>query len=292
MKKRAGGRRTRQQVVGWPTTRCAGGTHPSGGRLAPCHETELAVDEGMNPHGQRRDPRAEKAFMVGYRGAGDSEPPILVPLKDLSRSGARFLTDREFLVGRVLELELRVPTAQRPMPLAASVVRVRKGPLGLYEHAVQFESVTVTSQQLIDEAVKSFLKANRNKKADAGISRAAAEASSADERGRPRATQAFVVRCRARGEARPPEVSPLRDLSATGARFLCERQFDVGATLEVELLIPTVQQPVPLVAKVVRVNGAAFGLYEHAVRFERRDSASQHAIEEAVGLFLEHRGRS
>ena len=81
-------------------------------------------------------------------------------------------------------------------------------------------------------------------------------------------------------------VSPLRDLSGKGARFLSERPAEVGWVLEMQLVLPNAPQPVSVPARVVWTRPAQSGLLEVGVAFAPHDPAIQQAIDAAVAAFL------
>lgn len=84
-------------------------------------------------------------------------------------------------------------------------------------------------------------------------------------------------------------MSPLKDLSRSGARFLCERTFAVGAVLDVKLLLPVANEPVAVMARVVWVRQRPTGLAEHGIRFALEDSSTGTVIERAVLHTLKRR---
>ena len=111
----------------------------------------------MSPSERRRIPRIKKAFMARYR-VQDQDDWMLSPLKDVCRHGLRFLCEREFGVGTVLNIELILPVVKEPVAITAKVVRVNKAPLGLFEHAFAFEALDPASDQAIGEAIEHLLK--------------------------------------------------------------------------------------------------------------------------------------
>jgi len=108
-----------------------------------------------------------------------------------------------------------------------------------------------------------------------------------ERRQRPRVAHRLIVRYR-----RPVEgsaewlVSPLRDLSSGGARFLSEHPFTAGETFELHLLLPAAQQPVMLLARVAWARAAQMQMTEVGVTFDAHDAAIQRLIDTAVKHFL------
>jgi len=109
----------------------------------------------MSAEEHRRDPRIAHGFMVRYRRPSDRGWSVS-PLRDLSSSGARFLSEQAFPVGTTLNLQLVLPTTKEPLALQARVARVTPGPMDLAEYGVTFE-VNAAGVQEIVTAVTHFL---------------------------------------------------------------------------------------------------------------------------------------
>lgn len=107
----------------------------------------------------------------------------------------------------------------------------------------------------------------------------------------PRVNHSFMARYRV-----PPNnttnwlVSPLRDLSSGGARFLSEHPFKVGEELEMALLLPASPQPIVVRARVAWTKSWRAGLVDLGVTFEVGDAAIQQQLNVAIEHFL-HRGQ-
>ncbi len=106
---------------------------------------------------QRREPRISRGFMIRYRAAGDASGWLVSPLRDLSRSGARFFSERAFDVGTVLDAFLVLPASDAPVALQATVARSQPGPLGMAELGVAFQPPDTVAQGAINAAVARFL---------------------------------------------------------------------------------------------------------------------------------------
>ena len=107
----------------------------------------------------RRNPRIARSFMARYRITTLNETMWLVsPLRDLSSTGARFLSERALIAGDLLEMQLILPVAPQPLPLTARVAWVRPGPMDMVEVGVTFNPGDSGIQQTIDDAVRHFLK--------------------------------------------------------------------------------------------------------------------------------------
>ena len=108
-----------------------------------------------------------------------------------------------------------------------------------------------------------------------------------EQRKRPRISRPFLVRYRPPSQAAERWfVSPLRDLSSGGARFLSEYPFSAGNAFEMQLLLPASKQPFLLRARVTWVKPGHLGLSEIGVTFDAGDVGFQQAIDQAVAHFL------
>lgn len=105
----------------------------------------------------------------------------------------------------------------------------------------------------------------------------------------PRVPHAFIIRYRPAGDTGGGWlVSPLRDLSSHGARFLSEREFPVGSSLDAQLQLGFAQQPVQLKARVAWVKPAQLmKMYELGITFDPGDPAAQQALDVAVSRFIQ-----
>jgi Tfp pilus assembly protein PilZ len=81
-------------------------------------------------------------------------------------------------------------------------------------------------------------------------------------------------------------VSPLRDLSSSGARFLGEHAFEVGAELDCQLVLPLAKEPLVLQARVAWVKPGPMHLAEYGVVFQVGHPGTQQMIDVAVAHFL------
>ena len=81
-------------------------------------------------------------------------------------------------------------------------------------------------------------------------------------------------------------VSPLLDVSKTGARFFSERAFEVGTLLVIQLVVPNSKAPVVVAGRVVRTTPRNLGMTELGVVFDQLDASTQETIEAAVTYFL------
>ncbi len=82
-------------------------------------------------------------------------------------------------------------------------------------------------------------------------------------------------------------MSPLLDLSNGGAKFLSEYVFEVGEPVEVQLLLPSAPEPIPLTGKVAWARPGLERLTELGVTFRAPEPAVQQALASAVAYFLQ-----
>ena len=115
-----------------------------------------------------------------------------------------------------------------------------------------------------------------------------ADAPQEEQRRRPRVAHRLLVRYRPPVEgATEWLVSPLRDLSGGGARFLSEHAFAAGESFELQLLLPAAQEPVTLKARVAWTRSAPMRLTELGVTFDPDDVMIQRLIDATVEHFLQ-----
>ena len=110
--------------------------------------------------GERRSAsRVACQAMVRYRRFRRGSSWLASPFKDVSRGGARFVSEAAFRPGELLEVSVGMPLFHDPVPLAARVVWQRtmfSGALQLSEHGVRFVSLATELQQITDEAIEQI----------------------------------------------------------------------------------------------------------------------------------------
>lgn len=85
-------------------------------------------------------------------------------------------------------------------------------------------------------------------------------------------------------------LSQIKDLSATGLRFVAERDFPVGEVIDIEVRVPTAQDPLTLQGKIVWAKPRKlFSTVEYGLEFVGLDEAATRAVAQAVDYFT---GRS
>ena len=114
-----------------------------------------------------------------------------------------------------------------------------------------------------------------------------------ERRGAPRVAQAFIIRYR-RSDISGSSwlVSPARDLSSQGARFISEHTFQSGERLDVQLTLPSSQEPVLVKARVKWIKPIQLGMVELGVAFEAEDATTREVLERAITYVLQKRQQS
>jgi Tfp pilus assembly protein PilZ len=110
--------------------------------------------------------------------------------------------------------------------------------------------------------------------------------SQAERRRAGRIIRSFMVRYKsfAAGEG-AWLTSTLRNFSAGGARFLCEREFRARDAMLLQLLLPTAREPIALKARVAWTQPASLGMVDLGVAFEPSDARAAGAIAQAARFF-------
>ena len=107
----------------------------------------------------------------------------------------------------------------------------------------------------------------------------------AEHRRAPRVAHSFIIRYQPPGNS-AWLMSPLRDLSSGGARFLSEHAFAGGEVFDVQLVLPTASRPVPLKARVAWAKPWRAGLLDVGITFDPGDALIQRTIDEAISRLL------
>ncbi len=96
----------------------------------------------------------------------------------------------------------------------------------------------------------------------------------------------FMVRYQYPGSQRAVWSSaPLRNFSRLGVRFISEYPFQVGATVALQLILPTSEQPVWVEARVAWTQPSRLGMTEIGVAFQLADAQTREAIVSAAVFF-------
>lgn len=109
-----------------------------------------------------------------------------------------------------------------------------------------------------------------------------------EQRHDPRVAHPFMVRYQCQESW---HVSPLKDFSTTGARFVADYPFTQGEVLDAQMIFPLARQPIAVRARIVWMKPTQWGLVELGVTFELGDAEAKQAIEAAVAHFLRKQER-
>ncbi len=109
-----------------------------------------------------------------------------------------------------------------------------------------------------------------------------------EERRAQRVERLFLVRyqCPSIGEM-DWEISPIRNLSGTGLRFLAESDYPIGVILDLRLQVPTVEQPLVVPPTIIwkrRLSPSAW--WDYGASFGRLPVSKRKAIVGAIQVFL------
>ena len=106
----------------------------------------------------RSAPRISRQFMMRYRPyEAEQEGWLVSPLRDLSATGARLLSERTLRVGDELEVQLILPASAHPIAVKAHVVWVKPWRFTIVEIGLQFDFLAVEARQAIEHAVSQSL---------------------------------------------------------------------------------------------------------------------------------------
>ncbi len=116
--------------------------------------------------------------------------------------------------------------------------------------------------------------------------------SQAERRGTGRIIRPLLIRYRPQGRVDLNwHMSPLRDLSQSGARFVSEQAFSLGTALEVQLTLPIRRESIRAGAKIIRTHALSPQLFEYGIAFGPLASDVQHSIDVTVDHFMKKAGR-
>ena len=106
----------------------------------------------------RKTPRVKRQFMIRYRSATMERVTWQVaPLRDFSRTGARFLSERHYDAGHLLKLQLMLPMSQQPLNLTGRIAWTKPVQLNMVELGVTFDAADPGINQMLNDAAAHFL---------------------------------------------------------------------------------------------------------------------------------------
>ncbi|MBI4343575.1 MAG: PilZ domain-containing protein [Candidatus Omnitrophica bacterium] len=228
----------------------------------------------MEAPNHRGAQRVKHPFMVRCRLSSSATSAwAMSPLRDLSASGARFVSEEGFAVGDELDLQLLLPVSKDPLLVRGKVAWVKPGPMALREYGVAFELADERSRQLIAEAVAHFTKKSQEAGGPMG----------AERRQFPRVYQTFEVQYRLAGQlGQGWKTAMVVNLSASGMRFHAQEGIEADTTLEVQLALPNLKEPLVLFGAVAWCRLKAPGVMEHGLAFQDLTPERQSKIDDLV----------
>ena len=109
-----------------------------------------------------------------------------------------------------------------------------------------------------------------------------------ERRGAPRINRRFMVKYRKPGET-AWMMSPIKDMSATGIRFIGETTYQKNTVLELQLFLPTSTEPIGLSGVVKWEHGSAYTMGEHGIEFADLTPDQRERLKVATAFFLKKR---
>ena len=108
-----------------------------------------------------------------------------------------------------------------------------------------------------------------------------------ERRKAPRVESQLLVKFKAAGDPQAKwQMTPLKDMSSGGVRFIAEAPCELGALLELQLLLPTLAAPLRLTGRVVWVRPASVPqLMEYGVELTDLSPTQRADIEQLVALY-------
>jgi hypothetical protein len=227
----------------------------------------------MNGSERRQAFRVTRRFILRYQlptaASGEWQAS---PLRDVSTTGARFLSEQRLDPGARLSAVLQLGAA-RPLPLVARVMWTKPAQAGLIEVGVTFEFSRAADQRLLDDTVSHLLRPDEEERKMMGK----------DRRRFKRVLAAFTVHCRRLGTLAEvwQEVVAV-DLSASGVRLHSPEPYEEEEQVELELEVPGLRSPLMVRGRVVWFRSLPGGGVECSVEFADVGPDKQAAIDEMV----------
>ena len=222
--------------------------------------------DDLSSNEQRDAPRLKRSFWIWFRPTTSVgvESWQASPLRDLTVRGARFIAERAFPIGALLDIRMRLHGNTHPLQLQARVAwsRPLAGRWGLVEHGVAFDARTTGSMKL-ETFVREFFDRQRGFKQQ-------------ERRTRPRLIQSVRAKCRPLQPIEQPWI-PLTvlNVSLKGLRVLCNQTLSAEQPLELCLALPRKTQPMVVSGRVMWCKAHASGVVEHGVGLVDLNAAQQ-----------------
>ncbi|MCX5713788.1 MAG: PilZ domain-containing protein [Candidatus Omnitrophica bacterium] len=108
---------------------------------------------------RRTDPRVNGRFIVSYRVLEEDESIDITQTKNLSLGGMLLTTNRHFVSGTNLALEIRLPFDPNPIMLIAKVIDSQEITKNLiYDTRLSFLAIDERHKKAISQTVNYYLK--------------------------------------------------------------------------------------------------------------------------------------
>ena len=232
------------------------------------------------PADKRKDLRRQREFLVWYRCSTDDAALWGVsPLRDISKSGVRFLSEQSFEVGTDLTLRFLFPFSTQTLIVPARVAWVKVAQMKtwqLMECGVTFHVTAPELQSQIDRVIEQFL------------GRQDITPASTERRRRPRMAQPF----HATYQLLPAQTSTRHSLSpinfsAAGMRFLSPKPLAPGCQIDLSILPPNALKAFSVVGRVVWSKEHPSGASEHGMEFVDLTAAQRTQIQSLIALLTQ-----
>lgn len=108
---------------------------------------------------RRKSPRATGHFVVSYRVLEEQDNVDMTQTKNIAMGGMLLTTNRKFLPGTKLALQIRLPLDPNPIILIGSVVEAKEVVKNLiYDTRMAFLAVDGQHQKIISKTVDFYVK--------------------------------------------------------------------------------------------------------------------------------------
>ena len=114
-------------------------------------------------------------------------------------------------------------------------------------------------------------------------------------RSHPRIDWSFVTKVRLAESDERWQMTNIKNISEGGCYFYSSRAFEVGKAVELEIKIPSVDNPIYFMGKIKRCEERKKGttqVYGTAVQFEMMDESKKDKFIEAITFFLKMKKKS
>jgi len=108
---------------------------------------------------RRRYPRIHRNFVVSYRVYGDPDNVDISQTKNLGEGGMLLTTNRPFVRGTILAIEIRLPFMDTPIRLLGRILESKEIiPNLIYETRLNFSYMDEHSKDFVKSTVSYFIR--------------------------------------------------------------------------------------------------------------------------------------